>query len=184
MAANRKSKTGRPPGRPRKFVAGRIHATVRIAPQRYADIQATAGAAARSISEEVEARLERLATVDDVLAAMGTSLGEIRQGTIEAELHRLGYVPFYDADGHKVLLPPNHPLNPGRSGFVAFEQGEREAYAAAREQSGIGDAEVEARNQAKLAEADQRPKFDMEAALRRLNAVERMASESKKDDAA
>jgi hypothetical protein len=60
----------RGPGRPRKFVPGRVKSAVRFTPTRYAALRAAANAAGRSLSEEVEARIERCATYDDTLAAM------------------------------------------------------------------------------------------------------------------
>jgi hypothetical protein len=60
----------RGPGRPRKFPPGRVKAAVRFTPTRYADLKAAANAAGRSVSEEVEARIERAAALDDTLAAM------------------------------------------------------------------------------------------------------------------
>jgi hypothetical protein len=49
----------RKPGRPRRYGQGRINATVRFTPERYADLKAAAEEQRRSISEEVEARVER-----------------------------------------------------------------------------------------------------------------------------
>jgi hypothetical protein len=57
-------------GRPRRFVPNRVRTAVRFTPTRYAALRAAANAAGRSVSEEVEARIERCATYDDTLAAM------------------------------------------------------------------------------------------------------------------
>jgi hypothetical protein len=46
------------PGRPRKFGQGRITSTVRHTPERYAELKAAADQAGRSVSEEVEFRIE------------------------------------------------------------------------------------------------------------------------------
>jgi hypothetical protein len=46
------------PGRPRKFGQGRINATVRFTPDRYAALKQAAANKGRSVSEEVEARVE------------------------------------------------------------------------------------------------------------------------------
>jgi hypothetical protein len=51
-------------GRPPKYGQGRITSTVRHTPERYAELKAAAEKAARSISEEVEFRLERDARAD------------------------------------------------------------------------------------------------------------------------
>jgi hypothetical protein len=60
----------RGPGRPRKFPPGRVKAAVRFTPARYADLKAAAASHGRSVSEEVEARVERAAALDDTLAVM------------------------------------------------------------------------------------------------------------------
>ena len=49
----------RKPGRPRKYGRGRVNATVRFTPERYAALKAAADVQRRSVSEEVEARVER-----------------------------------------------------------------------------------------------------------------------------
>jgi hypothetical protein len=166
-------------GRPRKFAEGRVHATVRFTPDRYADIKKNADAARRSISEEVEARIERLAAFDSVLAAMSTGLAQIAQGNLEVELRKAGYAPLRDPRG-TVWLPPDHPANPGRSGFVAMEPGE----VAAREAAGT-DEEHQRRIDEKIAEADKRARFDADAAIERIEEVEEISkAPAKKDDAA
>ena len=55
------TKTGerRPPGRPRKYGQGRINATVRFTPERYAIVKGLADAAGRSFSEQVEHIVEQ-----------------------------------------------------------------------------------------------------------------------------
>jgi hypothetical protein len=50
---------GRKPGRPRKYGQGRINATVRFTPERYAALKAKADRQGRSVSEEVEQRINR-----------------------------------------------------------------------------------------------------------------------------
>jgi hypothetical protein len=55
-----RKRTGRPP----KYGQGRITSTVRHTPERYAELKAAAAQAGRSISEEVEFRLERDARAD------------------------------------------------------------------------------------------------------------------------
>ena len=49
----------RKPGRPRKYGRGRIKAAVRFTPNRYAELRAAADVEGRSVSEEIEARVER-----------------------------------------------------------------------------------------------------------------------------
>lgn len=70
MERMKESAERRAPGRPRKFPPGRVKAAVRFTPSRYADLKAAANAAGRSLSEEVEHRIERAAALDDTLAAM------------------------------------------------------------------------------------------------------------------
>jgi hypothetical protein len=60
----------RGPGRPCKFPPGRVKAAVRFTPTRYVDLKTAANAAGRSVSEEVEFRIERAAVLDDTLAAI------------------------------------------------------------------------------------------------------------------
>jgi hypothetical protein len=62
----------RPPGRPRRYAPGRINLTLRVTPQRHEDLKASAIANGRSISEEIEVRVERSFT--------GDLLEEIRRG--------------------------------------------------------------------------------------------------------
>ena len=49
-----KKTSRRKPGRPRKYGQGRINATVRFTPERYAELRAQADANGRSVSEQVE----------------------------------------------------------------------------------------------------------------------------------
>jgi hypothetical protein len=51
-------KERRPPGRPRKYGQGRINATVRFTPERYAVLKAAADGSGRSFSEQVEYVIE------------------------------------------------------------------------------------------------------------------------------
>jgi hypothetical protein len=167
MTAAKEIRTGRPPGRPRKFAEGRVHATVRLTPQLYADIKEKADAARRSISEEVEARLERLAAQDSAMAAMGTSLEKIKEGNLEAELWRSGYTPIRTSQG-KLWAPPGYP-DIERSGFKPWDEGEVEQSAAAREAAGISDEEIEAETCPRWSSTD------------RLSEIEESATEPKKD---
>src|SRR5262245_17235367 len=51
-------KPARKPGRPRKYAGGRQNLTVRFTPEAYAALRAAANHNRRSLSEEVEARIE------------------------------------------------------------------------------------------------------------------------------
>jgi hypothetical protein len=78
---------GRKPGRPRKYGQGRINATVRFTPKRYAALKSAAKKSGRSVSEEVETRIERSFS-NDVLAGIERGLADIRSNMdgIMAEL--------------------------------------------------------------------------------------------------
>jgi uncharacterized hydantoinase/oxoprolinase family protein len=77
----------RKPGRPRKYGQGRINATVRFTPERHAALKAAADGVGRSISEEVEARIERSFS-NDVLKEIQRGLKEVahEQNEIAQEL--------------------------------------------------------------------------------------------------
>jgi hypothetical protein len=84
----------RPPGRPRRYAHGRINTTVRFTPARYEDLKASAIANGRSISEEVEFRIEHAAEdaimregyrqawkrTDEKLDALTKQIGELLKG--------------------------------------------------------------------------------------------------------
>jgi hypothetical protein len=65
----------RKPGRPRKYAQGRQQAAARFTPARYRDLAAAAEASARSISEEIEHRIEKSFSED--------RLAEIARGVME-----------------------------------------------------------------------------------------------------
>jgi hypothetical protein len=114
----------RKPGRPRQFEAGRINATVRFTPERYADLKTSALQNGRSISEEVEVRVERALQYDKVLAAMNRSLAEMEKGNVEATLQRLGYTWGRDGNGKKAWAEPGFDGAVQLSGFIPPEEGQ------------------------------------------------------------
>jgi len=117
MATTRR---GRKPGRPRKYGQGRINATVRFTPERYAGLKASADANGRSVSEEVEAQVERAAQYDGILAAMGKSFEDIKRGNLEAALRAEGYTPVHSPAG-EIWFPPGSPVE--RSpGFITEDE--------------------------------------------------------------
>ena len=85
----------RKPGRPRRYGQGRINATVRFTPERYADLKAAAEEQRRSISEEVEARVERsfteaaFAKMNQDLQAIGSEMGEIAGELLNKAMARI-----------------------------------------------------------------------------------------------
>jgi hypothetical protein len=96
MAA-REIKTGKPPGRPRNFVP-RYHATVRLTPKLYADIKGAAEASRRSINEEIESRLERLALLESKRLPAAADIKRVLR-EIEALRQRV----------EEALMPPAKP---------------------------------------------------------------------------
>jgi hypothetical protein len=67
---------------------------------------------------------------EELVAAMGRGLEEIRKGNVEAELHRLGYtrgLPMRDASGKvwRVWFELGDPRAPPPSGFVPWNEGEQ-----------------------------------------------------------
>jgi hypothetical protein len=77
------TETAKKPGRPRKYGQGRINATVRFTPERYAALKKAADNRGRSVSEEVEARVEA--------SGLEESLQGIRRGIeeIRADIQKL-----------------------------------------------------------------------------------------------
>ena len=90
-----KAEERRPPGRPRKYGPGRITSTVRHTPALYAELEAAAEQAGRSISEQVEFELEELRRVTPALDKLDGDLEALKasQGTLiersEAKIKRL-----------------------------------------------------------------------------------------------
>jgi hypothetical protein len=179
---------GSPPIKParkgQKYQIGVIVA----GPTKKAIVESTK-ASGRSISREAEHLIERALAYDRILAAMGTTLEKIKEGNLEAELWRSGYTPIRTPHG-KLWAPPGYP-GIERSGFVAAEPGEVEAMnervAAAHEQAGVTDEEIERQNREKLEAADARPfnRDAFDALNRRIDEVEEISkAPAKKDDAA
>jgi hypothetical protein len=69
-----------PAGRPRKYAEGRHNATVRFTPKRYAALRAEADKNRRSLSEEVEVRVER-SFADDLLAQIKHGVDQLLERT-------------------------------------------------------------------------------------------------------
>jgi hypothetical protein len=67
-----KKPSRRKPGRPRKYGQGRINATVRFTPERYAELRAEADQQGRSLSEQVEYIVEQRKIVASIGTAVGT----------------------------------------------------------------------------------------------------------------
>jgi hypothetical protein len=96
----------------------RPNLTVRVSNQLYLQIQEAANRAGRSLSEEVERRLERAAEWDAVFesaaafkAKFAADHEELEQGDTEAVLPRRGYMKVFDArfGGHAWVPPGQLP---------------------------------------------------------------------------
>jgi|SRR6516164_8921955 hypothetical protein len=101
----------RKPGRPRKFAEGRINATIRFTPERYAELKAAADKNRRSVSEQVEAMIEELLHTNTVLAAMGTNAAA-QERQVFRRRHRAVPTAYGDA-----WWPKEDPEGPGRPTF-------------------------------------------------------------------
>jgi hypothetical protein len=188
-----RKKQGRKPAEPSRK-GNRFQVNVLLSVEMKNRVLAAARASGRSVSREAEHQLERALAVEDALAAMHTSFAEIQKGNFEAELWRRGYTPIrqpgHDWKHWKLWAEPGFPgVQPG--GFEAWREGELEASleqtAAIREAVGIDEAEIARRNAQALREADERPKWDADAAVDRLAKIEEaagLAAPKKKDDAA
>jgi hypothetical protein len=79
----------RKPGRPRKYGEGRINATVRFTPKAYDALKTAADDNRRSVSEEVERRIERslaeerVAHIQRGIAQVAKDLQEIAQELLD-----------------------------------------------------------------------------------------------------
>jgi hypothetical protein len=120
--ASVKAEAERKPGRPRRYKGGRIHTTVRFTPERHASLKAEADRNRRSVSEQVEAMVERAVAYDQMLEAMRTSVAEIERGAVEAAFRRAGYTPVSSRFG-RVWYPPGFPLE--GSGFIAEDESDQ-----------------------------------------------------------
>jgi hypothetical protein len=73
----------RKPGRPRKYGQGRVNATVRFTPERYAELQAEADQNRRSLSEQVEYIVENAARDRETIADLRRELTAVWHGRVE-----------------------------------------------------------------------------------------------------
>ena len=151
MPANNRSKA-RKPGRPRKYEKGRIHATVRFMPERYRDLKAAADNNRRSISEEVEARIEQLAHMLKIFndeRGMLALLDKQNDDAIEAAMHERKWPSVSDIRyGGKIFFRP---------GQLPF----------ALPQSHWVDEEAEAREKEARAEAERKQQQQFEERIER-----------------
>jgi predicted HicB family RNase H-like nuclease len=120
--ASLKAEAERKPGRPRKYKGGRIHATVRFTPERHASLKAEADRNGRSVSEQVEAMVERAVAYDQMLEAIRTSVAEIERGAVEGAFRRAGYMPVSSRFG-RVWYPPGFPME--GSGFITEDESDQ-----------------------------------------------------------
>jgi len=111
--------TRKPPGRPSKFGPGRITATVRFSPARYAELKREAIDHGRSVSEQVEYLVERAYIIEMTLAAMRTDIT-----TLERQVFRRNHVPLHSQHGD-IWIPKGHPDAPKQGGFEPWKEGEK-----------------------------------------------------------
>lgn len=110
ITSQTKLASNKPPGRPRKFGEGRINATIRFTPERYAELKKEADKNGRSVSEQVEAIIEEQRHTNTVLAAMGTSVAAQEQQVFRRRYRR---VPTPGGYGD-AWWPKEDPEYPGR----------------------------------------------------------------------
>jgi hypothetical protein len=103
-------------GRPRKPVGSRVKVALRFSAERYAELMKAAHAAGRGVSEEVLTRLEKLAIIEETLAASGSTIPELRDAIFRRE-HR----PLYTAYG-AAWWPKADPKGPPEGGFIKMEE--------------------------------------------------------------
>jgi len=110
---NRETRIGtrKPAGRPSKFGQGRITATVRFTPERYAELKQEATDHGRSVSEQVEVMIERAYTIEATLAAMRMDIP-----TLERQIFRRNHAPIHSPHGD-IWIPKKHPDAPKQGGF-------------------------------------------------------------------
>jgi hypothetical protein len=106
----------RKPGRPRKYGQGRINATVRFTPERYDVLKQAADAAGRSVSEQVEAMVERAFALDELMAAMG-----IDDAKLADSVFRRTHTALHTSHGN-IWIPKGHPDAPKTGGFIEPEE--------------------------------------------------------------
>ena len=106
----------RSPGLDTPPLRKRPNLTIRLTAKLYVEIQAAADRAGRSLSEEVERRLERAAEWDAVFesgaqlkAKFKADHEELERGDTEAALPRRGYMKVFDVRfGGHAWVPPGH----------------------------------------------------------------------------
>jgi hypothetical protein len=106
-------------GRPRKAPkpGARAPLSLLVRPQLKRRIEKLAAPSGATMSAEAERLLEKALAYDDVLAAMGATLPELRQRNAEANFRERGYTVIRSPHGD-IWLPPGHPDAPPPSGFI------------------------------------------------------------------
>jgi hypothetical protein len=117
--ATAKKKTGRPvkPAERKRIQLGLI-----VTAETKATIDKLAEDSGRSQSQVAEMLIERALQYDRMLAAMNTTIDEIRRGNFDGAAQNEGYHPVRSPYG-KIWLPPGYPLTQ-RSGFQPWKPGE------------------------------------------------------------
>lgn len=108
----------KPVGRPRKFPPNRTRAGIRFRHEQYEKLKEAAHEAGRSVSEEVEARIERLDAYETALLTM-KKIDQMTRDNFEAAARQLGYGVVWTEHGDKIFVPAG---TVPRSGFVTREE--------------------------------------------------------------
>jgi hypothetical protein len=114
---SRTKRIGRPLKTPSKGKRASLGLKVTAEVKRHID--SAARASGRTQSQEAEHLIERALQYDQMLAAMHTTIAEIAQGNVEAEMRRRGYTPLHTPYG-KLWAPPGYPIE--QSGFTPQEE--------------------------------------------------------------
>lgn len=111
----------RRPGRPRRFGTGRIHTAVRFSPERHRELKEAAEGRRRSVSEEVEARIEELASYKEALVT-AARITDIARQSLEAALREADWSSLIDPRyGGRVWIPAGQFPLP-KSGFIEAKE--------------------------------------------------------------
>jgi hypothetical protein len=97
----------------RRYFVGLLElSAVRFSPERYGELKRLADEGRRSVSEQVEAMIEELAIIREVLAATRTDAATLRDAIFRRD-HRPQHTPY-----GAVWFPTAHPQCPPASGFI------------------------------------------------------------------
>jgi hypothetical protein len=159
----RREKSGKP--RQPSYKGGRSQINILLSDKTRDLLLASAMASGRTTSAEAAVLIETAILVTGIFKSIGTSAEDVVTNQIETEMRVVGYAPRRDSHGNVEWLPPNHPANPGLSGFASFKAVEVEEMIANREALGISTEEIERRNAEAIRRSDIGAEFDVRAAI-------------------